>query len=155
MKGFIGRTIVAAVIGAVVFWFYQVQLQGNSITAFIGGQVVKGGGYSLSPALVGWVVHLGVSFSYAFLVGLVTLIPFSRSVSTRRITALVIVLVLGWVTTAIAPPAIQITIAILSFKELPATFWPLNTGGGHGLYNHLLFFVIAWVVHAMGGARGR
>lgn len=155
MKSFLVRTIVAAVIGAVAFWFYQVQVQGNSITAFIGGQIVKGGGYSLSPALVGWGVHLGVSFSYAFLVGVVTLIPFSRSASARRITALVLLMALGWVTTAIAPPAIQMTIAMLSFKEIPATLWPLNTGGGHALYNHLLFFAIGWVVHTVGRSSAR
>lgn len=147
--------IVGGLLGAVAFWLYQVAFQGSTITAFIGGQIVSQGRYSLSPSLVGWAVHLGVSFSYAGLTALVLQVPFTSWGAANRLIGAGAALVLGWATTKIAPPAIQVTISLLSLKGFPAPLWDLNEAAGHPLWNHLLFFVLVWAVDLASGARGR
>ncbi len=143
------RTVVAGgLAGAVVFWLYQVTFQGATIPAFIGGQIVSQGKYSLSPSLVGWAVHLWVSFSYAALLTLILQIPFSSSLALNRGIGLAAGLILGWATNKIAPPAIQVTISLLSGKGFPSPLWDLNPSAGHAFWNHLLFFVVVWLVEA-------
>ena len=137
---------VGGLLGAVAFWLYQIVFQGGAITAFIGGQIVSQGKYALPPALVGWAVHLGVSLSYAGLLALLLQLLSFSSEAAKRGTGLAAALVLGWATTKIAPPAIQITISLLSLKGLPSPLWDLNEGAGHPLWNHLLFFALVWAV---------
>lgn len=139
--------VVGGLIGALVFWWYQTTFQNAAITDFIGRQIVSQGNYSLPAPLVGWAVHLGVSFSYAVFMAIVALVLFPASVFLNRVASLVAALVLGLITTLIAPPAIQITIALLSGKGLPSSLWGLNTSGGHALWNHLIFFLVVWVVN--------
>lgn len=154
IRRFIRTAIVGGVLGAVVFWLYQIVFQGGAITAFIGSQIVSQGKYALPPSLVGWAVHLGVSFSYAGLLALLLQLPLSPSETAKRGAGLAIALALGWATTKIAPPAIQVTISLLSLKGFPSPLWDLNEGAGHPLWNHLLFFTLVWAVDlALGSSR--
>lgn len=150
---FIRTATAGGLLGAAVFWLYQIAFQGGTITAFIGGQIVSQGKYPLPPSLVGWAVHLGVSLSYAGLLALILQFPFSSSEKVRRGASLAIALALGWATTKIAPPAIQITISLLSRKGFPSPLWELNEGAGHPLWNHLLFFALVWAVDLLGASR--
>ena len=146
MKRILITGIAGGVLGAVLFWVYQVNFQGTTITNFIGAQIVRQGGYSLPPAVFGWGVHLGVGLSYAFLLALISVYLLPRHFVLNRTLLLAAALVLGWLTTLIAAPAIQITISILAAKGFPAKLWPLNPASGHPLWNHLLFFVIVWAI---------
>ena len=146
MKRFVFTSIVGGVIGALVFWLYQTTFQGNSITAFIGSQIISQGNYSLSPTVVGWAVHLGVSLSYGILLAFLAQILFPNAYLWNRVASLVAALILGWITTIIAPPAIQITIAILSGKDFPSPLWNLNPASGHPFWNHIVFFMSVWLL---------
>ena len=73
----IARTLVAAVVGSLAFWLFQLLTGGVTIPQYLGDQIAGQGGYPLTLApLIGWGVHLGVSLSYAFLFAvLATLLP--------------------------------------------------------------------------------
>lgn len=144
MKRMMITGIAGGALGAVAFWYYQVTFQGGTIPAYIGAQIVSQGKYALSPAWVGWGVHLGVSISYAFLLGLILTAVFPRSFVLNRSAGLAAALALGWLTTLIAAPAIQITIALLAGKGFPAKLLPLSSARGHTFWNHLLFFALIW-----------
>ncbi len=146
MKRLLVTAIAGGVLGAVVFWFYQVNFQGGTITSFIGAQIVRQGGYALPPSLIGWGVHLGVGLSYAFLLALISAYLLPRPFTLNRALSLAAALALGWLTTLIAAPAIQITISFLAGKGFPTKLWPMNPASGHPLWNHLLFFVIVWAM---------
>ena len=146
MKRLILTGVLGGIVGAVFFWWYQTTFQGASLPAFIGSQIVRQGDYSLSPTLVGWAVHLGVSFSYGSLLAFVAQILFPRNYIWNRAASLGAALFLGWIATLIAPPAIQITIALLSGKGFPATLWGLNPASGHTFWNHVFFFVLVWAM---------
>lgn len=149
MQRFIATGIIGGILGAIIFWLYQTAFQGASITAFIGNQVVSQGNYNISPTVVGWAVHLGVSFSYAFLLSLLIQVLFPLSTILNRVVGLGTALALGVGTTLIAPPAIQITIGILSGNGIPEKLWALNPASGHPLWNHLLFFLVVWAIDSI------
>ena len=146
MKRMMITGIAGGALGALAFWYYQVTFQGGTIPAFIGAQIVSQGKYALPPAWVGWGVHLGVSISYTFLLVLILAAVFPRSFVLNRSVSLTAALALGWLTTLIAAPAFQITIALLAGKGFPAKLWPLNPAKGHTFWNHLLFFVLVWAL---------
>ncbi len=146
MKRIIATGIAGGLLGSIVFWFYQMKLQGATISGFIGAQVVRQGGYDLSPAVVGWGVHLWVSLSYAFLLALILWALSPLPLALGRAAGLAVALVLGGITTLIAAPAIQITISLLAGKGIPAKLWLLNPLKGHILWNHLLFFALIWAI---------
>jgi hypothetical protein len=50
----------------------------------------------------------------------------------------------------IAPPAISVTINVLSGEGWPRELFPLNFELGLPLANHLLFFLLNWIVQALG-----
>lgn len=143
--------LVAGLAGSLVFWLVQVLTGGPTITEFMGDQIISVGGYPKSLAvLVGWAVHLAVSLSYAFLfAGLVAALRCTSFVVGTLVTLLA-ALLLGWGTAVIAPPAISVTISILSGQGWPAELFPLNFEFGLPLRNHLLFFLLNWVVQALG-----
>ncbi len=149
MRRFIATGIIGGILGAIVFWLYQSAFQGASIPAFIGNQVVSQGKYDISPPLVGWAVHLWVSISYAFILALLMQILFPKPFILNRVLGLVVALILGWAATLIASPAIQVTIGILAGKGFPEKLVALNPASGHPLWNHLLFFVVIWVVDSV------
>lgn len=146
MKRVLTTGIGGGAAGALLFWSYQMIFQGATISAFIGAQVVRQGGYALSPAWAGWGVHLWVSLSYAFLFALIVRFLLPREFTRNRTLAFALALALGWVTTLIAAPAIQITIALLVGKGFPAKLWPLNPAEGHPFWNHLIFFTVIWAI---------
>lgn len=117
----------------------------------MGQQIVAAGGYPEAlTTLVGWAVHLGVSLSYALLFGIVVLLLSRLSFGVGVGILLFVAVALGWVTTLIAPPAISVTISLLSGQGWPAELYPLNTELGLPFWNHILFFLLNWAIQAVG-----
>ena len=143
----IARTLVAAVVGSLAFWLFQLLTGGVTIPQYLGDQIAGQGGYPLTLApLIGWGVHLGVSLSYAFLFAvLATLLPPTPLGRTLGLS-LVLAGLLGWITTLVTAPAIAVTINLLSRKGFPAQLPGLNTDIDLPLYNHLFFFGVIWTL---------
>ena len=143
----IARTLVAAVVGSLAFWLFQVLTGGVTIPQYLGDQIAGQGGYPLTLApLIGWGVHLGVSLSYAFLFAvLATLLP-PKPLGRSLGLSLVLAGLLGWITTLVTAPAIAVTINLLSRKGFPAQLPGLNTDIDLPLYNHLFFFGVIWTL---------
>lgn len=143
--------LIAGVVGAVGFWLVQVVTGGPTIPDFMGEQIVsaRGSRASLAP-LVGWLVHVGVSLSYAFLLAVIVLLLEGMAFGARAVVTLVVALGLGYVTALIAPPAISVTISLLSGRGWPGELSPLNTEVALPLWNHLGFFTINWAIQVVG-----
>ena len=143
----IARTLVAAVVGSLAFWLFQLLTGGVTIPQYLGDQIAGRGGYPLTLApLIGWGVHLGVSLSYAFLFAvLATLLP-PKPLGRSLGLSLVLAGLLGWITTLVTAPAIAVTINLLSRKGFPAQLPGLNTDIDLPLYNHLFFFGVIWTL---------
>ena len=147
----IGAWLVAGLAGSLVFWLVQVLTGGPTITAFMGDQIVSAGGYPKGlSTLVGWTVHIEVSLSYAFLFGVIVAVLNRASVVVSAVVSLVAALALGWATAVIAPPAINVTIHLLGGQGLPAELFPLNFEVSLPFWNHLLFFLLNWLLQALG-----
>lgn len=143
--------VVAGVAGSVVFWLVQVLTGGATIPAFMGSQIVSAGRYPpYLAAPLGWAVHVGVSLSYALLFAVVTAAVARASAAVAASVTLLAALVLGGITAVIAPPAISVTISILSGRGWPAELFPPNFELGVPLWNHLIFFLLNWIVQALG-----
>ncbi len=142
MRERLALVVVAGVAGSVLFWLVQVSTGGPTITAFMGEQVAAGGGYpaTLAPAL-GWLIHVAVGLSYASLFAVVVAPLRSLPRARRAGLSLVIGIALGSLTTAIAPAAISVTIALLGTWRWPAEIFPLNWDIGLPFWNHQVFFL--------------
>ena len=143
--------LVAGVGGSVLFWLVQVVAGSGTITEFLGEQIVAVGGYParLGP-LIGWAVHLGVSLTYAGVLGVLVATVRRAKAALAATLAFVAALLLGWVTAVVAPPAISVTIALLGGQGFPTTLFPFNTEPGLPLWNHLLFFIVSWAIQVLG-----
>lgn len=139
------------VAGAVLFWLVQVLTGGPTITAFMGEQIVEAGGYPapLVPA-IGWAVHLGVSLSYALLFGVIVLVLARTRIPAQVGISLGVAVVLGWATAVAAPPAISVTISLFGGQGWPSEIFPPNTEIGLPFWNHVGFFLLNWLVQALG-----
>ena len=143
--------VVAGLAGSVQFWLVQTLTGGPTITAFMGEQIVAAGGYPPGfTMLLGWTVHAGVSLAYAFLFGVIVFLVSSVPFPVRAAVSLVAALGLAWVTAAIAPPAISVTVSLLGRQGWPGELYPINTEPGLPLWNHLLFFLLNWVIQSVG-----
>jgi hypothetical protein len=143
--------LVSGVAGAVLFWAVQLVAGGTAITEFMGRQIAGVAGYpaGVAPA-IGWAVHLGVSLSYALLFGVIVTLLAKMRLPAQAGISLVAAAALGWVTTVVAPPAIGVTISVLGLQGWPATLFPPNTEIGLPLWNHVGFFLLNWVLQALG-----
>lgn len=143
--------LVSGIAGAVLFWLVQVATGGPTIPAFMGEQIAQAGGYA--PALapvIGWGVHLAVSLSYALLFGVSVALLAATRLPGQIAISLAVALALGWITTMVAPPAISVTISVLAGQGWPSELFPLNTDLGLPFWNHVAFFLLNWVVQALG-----
>jgi hypothetical protein len=146
--------LLAGTVGSITFWLVQKLVEGSTITAFIGKQIVKKGGYPEGlDTLIGWGVHIKVSLGYAAMVALVVLILRPRDSQGRMIASCVIALVLGWMSAIIAPPAISVTISMLAGAGWPDKIWEPNFGFGTAFWNHMQFFLLAWAIQVFAVAR--
>ena len=143
--------LVSGIAGAVVFWLVQVLTGGPTIPDFMGEQIADAGGYpaSFAPA-IGWTVHLAVSLSYALLVGVIIALLAATRRPAQIVMSFAVTLVVAWITTMVAPPAISVTISVLAGHGWPSELFPLNTALGLPLWNHIAFFLLNWVVQALG-----
>lgn len=143
--------LLAGTSGAFVFWFVQWVTGGPTIPEFMGQQIVTAGGYpsALAP-VVGWAVHLGVSLSYAFLFALIAFVSRPMGVARRAAVTFIVAVGLGYFTTLIAPPAISVTISVLSGQGWPPELFPLNAEPGLPFWNHQGFFALNWGIQVVG-----
>lgn len=143
--------LISGVAGAVLFWLVQVLTGGPTIPGFMGAQIAEAGGYParFAPA-IGWAVHLSVSLSYALLFGVIVLLLAATRFPAQIAISAVVAVALGWMTTVVAPPAISVTISVLSGQAWPSEIVPLNTERGLPFWNHVAFFLLNWVVQAAG-----
>ena len=146
--------LIAGVAGVVLFWLVQTLTGGPTITEFMGQQITDAGGHPapLAPA-IGWAVHLGVSLSYAFLFGVIVVVLATTRVPAQLGVSLASAAALGWVTAIMAPPAISITISVLGGQGWPSEIFPPNMEFGLPFWNHLGFFLLSWLVQALGARR--
>lgn len=149
MKRLAPWVVLAALVGAIQFVVAQA-LGGFSpnIAQFMGRQIVNQGGYSESLAgAIGWGIHLGVSLTYAALYAFLSHQPVMPAARIARWTAgLVLVLLLGWLTTLATAPAIAVTISVLAGQGWPEALPGLNTSLGFAFWNHVGFFAICWAL---------
>ncbi len=144
------RWIITGITGAIIFWLFQVLTGPSTIPQFIGQEIVSRGGYPEALTVpIGWGVHLGVSLSYSLFFALIMLISYSSSGSVRVLIGLLMVALLGWITTLLTAPAITVTISILSRQGLPASVPELNTTFGLPFWNHSLFFGVVWLMYTL------
>jgi len=144
------RTFVAATLGAIVFVSAQA-LKGYPmhIADYIGAQIVSQGGYPEAAAgLIGWAVHIGVSLVYASIFGFLVSCAFLHgSKIGPKLTGLMLVPVLAYLSTAIAAPAIVVTVGLLSGQGLPASLPAFSLQLSFVFWNHALFFLVCWAVY--------
>ncbi len=144
------RTLVAATLGALVFVSAQA-FKGYPmhIADYIGAQIVGQGGYPEAAAgPIGWAVHIGVSLVYASVFGFLVSCAFLHgSKISPRLTGLMLVPVLAYLSTAIAAPAIAVTVGLLSRQGLPASLPAFNLQLNFVFWNHALFFLVCWAVY--------
>ena len=129
-------------------WVQVVFADWGEIGTWIGTQIVQRGGYPekfIGP--VGWTVHLAISFSYALLVASILALPFfPKSAATRLVSMLIVALALGWITTIITTPAIEVTVSLLSGSGFPTEIPGLNFKIYLALWNHIAFFVVSFLL---------
>lgn len=149
MRRFIPWVPLAALAGAIFFVVVQ-KATGSPlhIAEYMGSQIARQGGYGESLAgVIGWGVHLAVALSYATLFTLLLSTPIApKTGAARRVVGLVLVALLGWVSTLLTAPAIAATISVLAGQGWPATLPGLNTSFGVPFWNHVGFFAIVWVL---------
>lgn len=140
--------LFTGIAGGIAFDVAQ-RLEGLSptIATFMGRAIVRRGGYPAGlETLIGWGVHLGVSFVYASVFAMAAWTLFGSMERRQRwLAAGMLAAVLGIATTVITQPAIATTISLLSGNGLPDRLPALNTSWGWPAWNHLLFFGIAWL----------
>lgn len=143
--------LVSGIAGAVLFWLVQVLTGGPTIPDFMGEQIAEAGGYpaSFAPA-IGWAVHLGVSLSYALLFGVIVLVLATMRFPAQVAISFAVAVALGWVTAMVAPPAISVTISVVSGQGWPSELFPLNMGLGLPFWNHVGFFLLNWLAQGLG-----
>jgi hypothetical protein len=143
--------LISGFAGAVLFWLVQVLSGGPTIPDFMGEQIVEAGGYPTRfAAAIGWAVHLGVSLSYALLFGVIVLVLAATRGLARVAISFAVAVALGWVTAMVAPPAIGVTISVVSGQGWPSELFPLNTELGLPFWNHVGFFLLNWLVQGVG-----
>jgi hypothetical protein len=140
--------LLSGVAGAIAFVVAQ-RLEGfpATIPDYMGREIVRLGGYPEGlTTVIGWGVHLGVSFAYAAVFAIAAWALFGGMERNNRwIAAGILAAVLGIATTMITGPAIAVTISVLAGNGLPDRLPGLNTSWGWPGWNHLLFFGIAWL----------
>ncbi|MBI1734005.1 MAG: hypothetical protein HYR51_02420 [Candidatus Rokubacteria bacterium] len=143
--------LASGIAGAVLFWLVQVSFGGPTIPDFMGEQIADAGGYParLAPA-IGWAVHLAVSLSYALLFGVIIALLAATRLPAQIAISLAVTLLLGWLTTTVAPPAISVTISVLAGQGWPSELFPLNTELGLPFWNHVAFFLLNWAIQGLG-----
>lgn len=143
--------LISGIAGAVLFWLVQVLTGGPTIPDFMGEQIAEAGGYAarVAPA-IGWAVHLGVSLSYALLFGVIVLVLATTRLPMQTAISFAVAVALGWVTAVVAPPAISVTISVVSGQGWPSELFPLNTELGLPFWNHVGFFLLNWLVQGLG-----
>jgi hypothetical protein len=152
------RILLAAGLGAVFFVAAQVSSGATvHIADAIGGQIVRQGGYPDSgAAAIGWFVHVSVSLAYAALYGFLVSCSFLHgSKLGPRLTGLMLVPILGYLSTAITAPAVALTVSLLAGQGLPATLPAFSPRLDFAFGNHAAFFMVCWVVYFAPVARTR
>lgn len=140
--------LLSTIIGAMLFIWIQVLNDNKDIATFIGSAIAQQGGYKETFANpIGYSLHLAISFSYAMGMAILLSLPFVPQKSPARLViGFVGALLIGWIATMVADPAISITISYLAGNGWPEKVFPLHTKLDLALVNHIVFFVVAWLL---------
>jgi hypothetical protein len=142
----------AAIVGALVFAWVPVLTGRSDIADILGRKIVEAGGYGDNYAsVIGWTLHIIISVAYAKLYALLVSAPgfpqsLSKEAGARILAGLVAAVIIGWLTTWLSNPAISVAISLLSGQGWPAELAPIYFKLGLPLWNHLGFFLIAWLI---------
>jgi hypothetical protein len=135
-----------------MFAWVPVLMGKSDIATIIGGKIVEAGGYPENRAsVIGWTLHIVIAIAYVKLYALVVSLPGFPQVAraglkARLVAGLIAALVIGWLTTAMANPAISATISLASGQGWPAELASPYLKLGLPLWNHLGFFAITWLI---------
>ncbi|MEM9702723.1 MAG: hypothetical protein AAF907_09810 [Planctomycetota bacterium] len=157
LRDFLSRTPYALAMGiggALIFVWVQVFNQPIDVAIYVGERAVEIGGYPehfVSP--IGWTTHIAISLSYAFLCAAVASLPPVRAAGRSLVVSIPVAigvgLVLGYVTTVIAYPAIVITTSFLGGAGFPKNTWEIGVNWGQvfiPLVNHLWFYPVGLLI---------
>ncbi|WP_296899522.1 hypothetical protein [Thiohalocapsa sp.] len=138
----------AAIIGALVFAWVPVLAGRSDIADILGRKIVEAGGYPDNAAsVIGWTLHIAIAVAYVKVYAFLIALPgFPRDSGPRLPAGLVVAVIVGWLTTWLANPAISVAVSLLSGQGWPAELAPVYFKLGLPLWNHLGFFAIAWLV---------
>lgn len=139
--------VVTSVVGGAIFYLLQRTLgTGNSFEQ-LGRAVVRQGGYPVDLApLVGMGVHLSVAFAYTALYAIVAWTMFGAlGRRLRWLAAGLLAGLLALAATLVAPLASRAVVSLLAGNGLPASLPALQMEVGQPLWNHVIFFGIAWL----------
>lgn len=140
--------VFTSVVGGAVFYVLQRTLgTGTSSLEQLGRAVVRQGGYPVDLApLVGACVHLSVAFAYTAVFAIATWTMFGAV--GRRVRWLASGLLAGLLAVAatlVAPLASRTVVSLLAGNGFPSSLPALNMEVGQPLWNHVIFFGIAWL----------
>lgn len=140
--------VFTSVVGGAVFYVLQRAFgTGTSSLEQLGRAVVRQGGYPVDLApFVGAGVHLSVAFAYTALYALAAWTMFGAL--GRRVRWLGSGLLAGVIAVAatlVAPLASRTVVSLLAGNGFPARFPALQMDVGQPLWNHVIFFGIAWL----------
>ncbi|MEZ8720603.1 hypothetical protein AB6D66_05950 [Vibrio pomeroyi] len=136
-KNSIVTTLIVALVASIAFILIQPLFGMSTLTSRHAAAYVEFGGYNKTSALLlSWLVHIGVSVSYAALSNLIFIFNSSFTVSAIQIA------VLGWMTTLIATPANEFVVKLVTTEKFPSlsSLSAINTDVGPKLWLHILFF---------------
>lgn len=140
--------VVTSVVGSAAFYVLQRTLgTGSTSLEQLGRAVVRQGGYPVDLApLVGAGVHLSVAFAYTALYAVTAWMLFGAlGRRLRWIFAGLLAGVLAIAATLIAPLASRAVISMLAGNGLPERLPTIQMELGQPLWNHVVFFGIAWL----------
>lgn len=138
-------TLIIGTIAGILFIILQPSFGMSTLTSRHAEHYFQIGHYSATTAVVmAWLIHLVVSLIYALMV------LFVYQLSRHKLFVSLSVLLLGWITTVIAPVANFMVINMVSNGTLAGiNKWPpLNFSLDEKLILHVLFFAfIALMMH--------
>ncbi len=151
--------LMMTLIGGLGFTWVQALAGTGNIAEFVGKRTVEIGGYPDHFAgPIGWSTHMYIAFSYSMVAATIVSLPFFPNRTSKKIVFCVVLgVVVGWITTLIANPAIVITCNLLALKSpFASDIFELGvyTKFGVPLWNHLWFFTAAFLLTGVAADRG-
>ncbi len=150
--------LLMTLIGGLGFTWVQALSGTGNIAEFVGKRTVEIGGYPDNFAgPIGWSTHMYIAFAYSMAAATIVSLPFFPNQTPKKIVFCVVLgVVVGWITTLIANPAIVVTCNLLALKSpFASDIFELGvyTKFGVPLWNHLWFFTAAFLLTGVAADR--